>query len=64
MAGTNDHGDVLSISIGFELWNSYHMVLSPENLRVAILSHKSEYLKIQDMYGKEVFRVDKWRNGR
>jgi len=63
LAGTNDHGDVLSTSIGFELWKSYGLKLTAENLHMAILAHKNDFLQIQFRYPEEVYRVDIWGNG-
>lgn len=64
LTGRNDHADVLSIQIGIDLWNQYGPNLTPEQLGNAILEHRDDYLAIQEEYPEELFRVDKWRNGR
>lgn len=48
--------------IGFELWKSYGLKQTAENLHIAILVHKNVFLKIQFRHPEEVYRVDIWGN--
>jgi hypothetical protein len=66
IAGTNDDGDVLSVNIGFDLWEKYAWSLSTEDLRQAILDKTQDFLKIgqdnpKEAKGRKVFSID---NGR
>ena len=48
LVGTNDEFDVLNVQIGIELWNEHGLELTPELLHQAILSHKEDYLRLQE----------------
>jgi hypothetical protein len=64
LAGNNDHGDILGTEIGFNLWKTYKLGLTADNIHSALLSYKNDFLRIQAAYPKELFRVDIWRNGK
>jgi len=46
-AGKTDDGDKLSLQIGIDLWNKYHLNLTKSNIIEEILSHTNDYLNIQ-----------------
>lgn len=53
VAGTNDAYDILSIQIGIDLWNQYHLDMTVEQLRDAILANRDEYIRIwEEVYRK------------
>lgn len=46
-AGKTDDGDKLSLQIGIDLWNKYHLNLTKLDVINEILSHTNDYLSIQ-----------------
>jgi hypothetical protein len=47
-AGDNDEGDVISVKIGIDLWNSSGLGLNTDTLRKAIISHAADYIAAQN----------------
>lgn len=47
-AGDNDEGDVISVKIGIDLWNSSGPGLNTDTLRKAIISHAADYMAAQN----------------
>lgn len=43
-AGDNDEGDVISVKIGIDLWNSSGLGLTADILRKAIIAHGQDYI--------------------
>jgi RHS repeat-associated protein len=49
--GQYDPGDVISVDIGIQLWEKFGDTLSEEDLHLAILQHKPDYFRSQDING-------------
>lgn len=60
--GKTDDGDKLSLQIGIDLWNKYHLNLTKSNVINEILSHTNDYLNIQ-RNDPSVLVVTNWVDG-
>lgn len=63
IAGANDAADVLSVSIGTSLWETYGFDLPPSAISQAILSNTSNYLKLR-LENREILAIIDTTNGR
>ena len=47
--GEYDRSDDISVQIGLNLWNKYHMAITPNLILVEILQNRHKYLNVQDL---------------